>query len=327
MSFSGSFVMVFIKTYKFKCETVLHNCEKLKKGKGKGRGNFDIGTASTQIGKINVESVYLAIRNLTLYRQEKRGVTLDEIWHELDRQRKLEVSRAKKELEEWGKRSWNKGDLARREELQKRLRKETMTRRTIQSCIKKDPRIRKDRWLFYIDYQTMFEKRYLRPSEFGRRLYRRYLDETVGQLTTLDPPESPEKTLKKLITKLGVFLIFSFIEAARPFKDESMSIRDRGELVSYWIHNCIPIFEIYSNFRSSFDQREAPEKAKFDQTISYSELDENSVEKVLGILKRLHPGLVKALVKVSKEEVDVVHWDGRKHYVRAKEYYSNWTEV
>jgi hypothetical protein len=286
------------------------------------KGNPDIGQASIQIGQNNRDAVYLAVRNLTLYHSEKKGVRLQEIWDELDKVTQLEIETARKELHNWGKKKWSTGDLELRRQLTKRLKKKTVDRRTIQNWLVRDPRIKKAGWLFYIDHEAIYEKRYLRPTEFGRTLYRRYLDETVEEITTVSPSENLETSLKKMIIKLGVFLIFSFIEAARPFKDESMNLRDREDLVYYWIQNCIPTFEMFSYFRSKFNQ--GKKIGKLDRIKAYSEMDEDSVEFVLGLLRKLHPTLFKGLDRISNEEVYVAHRDLKKYYVRAKEYYTNW---
>ena len=85
--------------------------------------------------------------------------------------------------------------------------------------------------------------------EFGRTLYRRYLGEPIGEITTGLPSEDLQTSLEKMITKLGVFLIFSFIEASRPFKDKSMNLHDREDLVQYWIQNCSLYVECYMRVR------------------------------------------------------------------------------
>jgi hypothetical protein len=63
---------------------------------------------------------------------------------------------------------------------------------------------------------------------------------------------------------------------------------------------------------------------KLDRIKAYSEMDEDSVEFVLGLLRKLHPTLFKGLDRISNEEVYVAHRDLKKYYVRAKEYYTNW---
>ena len=55
-------------------------------------------------------------------------------------------------------------------------KKETLSIRTIERCLKDDHRIVKDGWCYYIDYEARLESRYLRPECFGHDMFDAVMD-------------------------------------------------------------------------------------------------------------------------------------------------------
>ena len=60
--------------------------------------------------------------------------------------------------------NWTKKDMEKQIQQNK---KHTMSKRTIERCIKEDPRIVKDGQYYYINDEARFERRYQRPEMFG----------------------------------------------------------------------------------------------------------------------------------------------------------------
>jgi hypothetical protein len=298
------------------------------------RGYSGIGRKRIDTGQENKDAVYNAVRNLTSSDPRTKGVKLEDIWKNLDERTRWENKQIEQKINdiyENGSRSWTPSDM---KEALRREEKKTITIRTIQNCIKKDRRIKKDGWYFYIDNEARFEKRYLNPSRFGLYLYRGFFNEVESRdfnrharlKKTLTQSELLEVNTKDLIVRLGFFLIFSLIEAAKPFKDKSMDVKEREDLVRYWIEKAMPISEIfYVDFLGMFDKRKRSKdvnvRMKVDRTKPISEMDEASIQEALTMLEHAHPDLYKSMIEAYNEENPYTSVIGQQGYVRGKTYH------
>lgn len=185
----------------------------------KSEGDKDFGRERTFIGQVNKDAVFNAIRNIGISDPKKTMVRLEDIEKELEEQTQdynkyiLEQLRLVYESGYYTKDEFD-------QEFEKEKEK-TITRRTIQNCIKRDHRIKKDTWYFYIDDEARFEQRYLNPEEFGRTMFRNFAYTSIGKYYIYQDKEGRKKlkqrkhlllNMKGMVETFGVFLVYSFIE-------------------------------------------------------------------------------------------------------------------
>jgi hypothetical protein len=111
--------------------------------------------------------------------------------------------------------------------------------RTIERCIKGDPRIIKNKKYYSIDEWARLETRYLNPKRFG--LY-------VWNDVVLSKSESytyDRVTMRQMVETFGAIVLFAFIEASRQFQDNLKGVKDkkyykeRNDLVLNWAMNSV----------------------------------------------------------------------------------------
>jgi hypothetical protein len=186
--------------------------------------------------------------------------------------------------------------------LKKNLTK-TISERTIERCIEKDTRISKDGRRYFIDDKIRYEKRYLNPKDYGNALYFNFvfLNESRNKnirprinLTESKFTDLMAYDVNQFITRWGIFLLFIFMEAAKPFNDKSMDKMDRGDLVYYWFRNAIPLDEMFLSFRRIFRDFDA------DSIVNRvgSEVNEELLNKSQAILMKNSPDLYHELQKI-----------------------------
>jgi hypothetical protein len=301
------------------------------------RGNPDIGRKSIERREANQHDVYEAVRILTAQRlpnNSKGWTTLKGIWNHLDKKTQLENKQVEKEIQkafEIGDKKWTPSEM---QQALNEEKKKTIRIRTIQNCIKRDPKIKKDGWHFYIDDEARFEKRYLNPREFGRRMYEAFSHAALSNVNiynrnirlkaTLTETEYAQMYFKNHIIKLGLFLVYSFFEGARPFRDQSMSLDEREDLVHYWVQNSMPLYEMFYDTTAPFDPRSTREKSRAN--MAPSEIDERAVIHAHGIMEKAFPELYKIIDKVFKSEVKyapVGNVGESDHFVRGKSYHKS----
>jgi hypothetical protein len=192
------------------------------------------------------------------------------------------------------------------DDMQKEIRKKksavkTVSERTIERCIKQDSRLSNEGWYYFIDDRTRFEKRYLDPHEFGIEAHDElmYGDFQIPS-TVKTENERLEFEMKERVRRIGTFMVFLFLEAARPFEDKSMDIFERDKLVHYWVRNVIPIDRMYGDFLLTFDQwhrnlhkmgfAEAQRLTRQRQetgSLSSMEMDKDSIRNAVQIMRKL----------------------------------------
>jgi hypothetical protein len=99
------------------------------------------------------------------------------------------------------------------------------------------------------------------------------------------PKNDLQGKISEYIRRFGAFIFFSFIEATRPFKDDSLSLAEREFLVSYWAQNAIPLDDMFAHFQAAFEKRN---KDRHWNT-PLGEMNEERINKLLEAMKRAFP--------------------------------------
>lgn len=268
----------------------------------------NIGRDRVEIHDKHYRDVYNAILNLDRTR-------LDEIESYLNYRYTEQNKRLQKELDS--------DPTASEDYIKNEYRKHKMhliSRRTIQRCIKENRKIKRDGWHFFIDKEAQFEIRYQYPAEFGQSLYTDFVAIRSPDELQLNPPKSMEFYMNNLITRMGMFMTMIFLEAAKPFKDKSLSHRERSELVSYWINGAIPIETMYRNlmtlltYYDSFNplnQNKSRSGSEGHVSISTNELDEIFIKRAYTVIRNIYPELYE-------EWTDLLNWKKDKSGIRGK---------
>lgn len=164
--------------------------------------------------------------------------------------------------------------------------------RTIQRCIKKHPKIKRDGWRYFIDPEAISEKRYLQPDRFGHSMYNGIFGWAESFPSSLENrrPWPDYLKLRWRIIELGVFLVYSFIEAARPLRDQLTNPEEIQHEVNYWVKNCIPVETMFRDVVRIFEGK----KIKGNGS-RFQELDEKSVKDAFETLEKAYPEYYKLL--------------------------------
>jgi hypothetical protein len=280
------------------------------------KGNQDIVHERIEIGHKNIEDVYNAIHALTIRSSDpKPKVRLEDIWNYLEEK----TVRLNNEIKGTSKAIYESGIGTRADlnEAIKRKTKKTISIRTIQRCIDNDPRIKKEGWYFYIDDKARFEKRYLHPTLEGRLLYKEFRENMSNYYDGLGGNKSSKAIeMRHLVTEIGFFMVYGLIDACRPFRDKSLSLDEREDLVRYWIQNSIPILPMLTDFLEYFKPDYFPsheqmmadihepdkvkagkrrERERKEKDLSQLEMDEQSIENAFSMLEDEYPTQYKII--------------------------------
>jgi hypothetical protein len=206
--------------------------------------------------------------------------------------------------------------------------------RTIQRCIASDPRIKQDGWYYSIDDKARFENRYMTPKLFGGFLFSEFMRSLIirqplfsemGSLPQEKLLELLESRVKEMVNRFGVFMIFTFLEAVKPFRDKSMTQRDRNDLVDYWAMNAVPLAEMFMNFRMVLHNFKSPLYPQADTSNpldkSRAEMLEGIIEKVHTIMKDNYPDTYDELANIAENKVKwkaIEQTYGKRFLVRGK---------
>ena len=271
-----------------------------------GKGYQDIGKHRTEIGHDNRRDVFNAIRELSIS-DAKPKVRLEDIIKYLEKQTDLENENMMKIMTgiyQSGFKNWTRAHL---DEVIRREKKKTISRRTIQRCIDNDPRIKKEGWYFFIDDEARFEKRYdLNIEDTGRILYghfRSVMYDYHYEKLNHDKARSeykmqcPIEEVRNIVTEMGFFLVYSLIEACKPFRDKSLSIDEREDLVKFWIKKWVPIIGhqehkgMLEEFFELFNPYDSEQLRK--EGLSNFEIDEAVPQSVTKLLAKAYPDCYK----------------------------------
>lgn len=176
----------------------------------------------------------------------------------------------------------------------------TLSERTIQRCLDEDKRIIKSGWHYSIDEKWRYETRYQDAREFGLKLY----DAVIGRACF--DKENVGTFMPEFIRRIGAIIVFIFIEASRPFKDDSMKPNDMDDLVEYWTKNAVPIPSMLLAFRTVFNWVLRDKRVREGKTSltgrSWSQMEQSQVSECLRMLENSCPDIYKDLA--SYKDVD-----------------------
>ena len=176
----------------------------------------------------------------------------------------------------------------------KRNLKHTISVKTVQRCISSDPRIQRNGRKYFIPQKARFESRYLEPEYFGREM----VHEILGRRQT---PSTLEKKVKHFVTRFGMYLFFNFIEAVRPFVDNSLSIREKEDLVGYWARTAVPLDYMFQLFEGTFDNRTRLELRNHDLKTPPSEMKEDRIKELSAAMRKVFPEIYQDLREARKQ--------------------------
>lgn len=179
-------------------------------------------------------------------------------------------------------------------------RKVPLSLRTIERCIKGDPRIIKNKKYYSIDEWARLETRYLNPKRFGLHIW----NDVV--LTKSESYSYNGDTMRRMVETFGAIILFAFIEASRQFQDnlkwvkDQKYYKDRNDLVLFWAMNSVPLDFMFRTFASVFNYKTAPGKplpsiAKPNGT-ARDEMDDLQIRECLDMLEKNYPDIFKDLV-------------------------------
>lgn len=204
--------------------------------------------------------------------------------------------------------------------------------RTIQRCIASDPRIKQDGWYYFINDEARFENRYITPKIYGGYLYDEFMYNLLVQhpwfsgmlhLPKDELMELLDSRVKDMINRFGIFITFTFLEALRPFKDKSMTQRDRNDLVDYWVMNAVPLSKMFMDFRVVLHNFLSPlhMKSQTGPEVSRSEMPDSLIEKVQTIMKNNYPKTYNELANIPENGLDwqaIEQTDSKRYLIRGK---------
>ena len=220
----------------------------------------------------------------------------------------------------------------------KKEMKRPISIRTIRRCIVADPRIMKQGWYFFVDDEARFEKRYgLHPEDSGRFNYNQFrgemgtyyhdkiwdgvrYDAKTHKPTSEVKKITPDEVMSRMVTEMGFFLVYSLIEACKPFRDKSLSLTEREDLVKYWIKKWIPIGrgvggegmleDFLEWFKPNFNLYREEQARK--EGLSIYEMNEESIESVTQLLAKafpLHYEKMMSLPHGVSGKRPMIHWE------------------
>ena len=101
------------------------------------------------------------------------------------------------------------------------------------------------------------------------------------------PLKTLEQSLEELILRYGAFIIFVFIEGARPIISNHPNDNiDKKKLFDSWLQNALPVREMFDLFFELYRAKE---------NNSDTELAEKTIQKLTRIFERKHPAIFKQL--------------------------------
>lgn len=164
----------------------------------------------------------------------------------------------------------------------------TMSIRTIERHIREDKRIKKKYDRYYITDKARDEIKYLNARILGNELLNNLSIQSYTKLTV-------EQYVSELVQRFGALVVYSFIEGARPFEDNSLNAYEKDRLVESWIQNAIPIQVMYTYFHAIFSNRNIEE---YDpETESMDELDNETIMTLVQALKKKYPHIYENMYR------------------------------
>jgi hypothetical protein len=238
----------------------------------------------------NRNKIYEALYNLTGGESiELRKVSVKEIVAFMEEQTIKENKEIENTIDE--KYQNNEFDSNVKEEYIKKLKKKSLSKKTIEIFLKEDPRIEKDGSKYYLSDRKRFEYEFgllsFDPREFGLGI----LDAILGSSRRIPMDERSDSYYKEelndFVVKIGCFIIFAMIEAVKPLRYKKLHPREGEDLVYYWLNNIIPIYDIFLTFLFKFDEP----KQSHNWKTPFSEINKSIIEQLMKTMKELYPDI------------------------------------
>ena len=253
---------------------------------------MDLGKAKQQEKREHCQRVYDAIISL----QNKAKTKDIKKW--IDSINKLKNETVELEAYRMSNDRYNVWTKKDKEEFLKQNWSHSLSERTIERCIKNDSRIVKNGWYYSVDEDARFETRYMDPITFGQKVF----DDVVGK-QPFNPNQISERDMSEMIQRFGVLIMFIFIQASRPFEDNSNTVSDRDVLVEYWAKKAIPLDRMFGVFSLVFNMSLAKlRNIKLDwKNRSKNEMTQSQLDECLGMLERSYPELYNDLASYKRK--------------------------
>lgn len=236
----------------------------------------------------NCEKVYEAIYNL------HNKVSVSEIKKYLSEETKKENEKITKKANE----IFGNSFLEDKNKYISLHNKKILSKKTIERCVTNDYRLEKDGNKWFISDKKRFGERYLDPRGSGIAIDIDPRDFGIAICDSIlgSSPQVPldkrsdgyyKKELHKFVLNVGSFITFAMIEAAKPFNDDTMTSRDREDLVFYWLNNFISFKDIFYYFRFKFDEI----KRVHDWKTPMNEIREPIINQLIYAMEDLYPDI------------------------------------
>lgn len=144
-----------------------------------------------------------------------------------------------------------------------------------------------------------------------------------------------------MVNIFGAILMFTYIEASRPFHDTDSRTQDknikprikdrtdRQGLINYWVNNAIPIEWMFRAFTMVFNWKvseqsqkrreriqkgiELPEPPPADYDRSGNEMEQSQVDQCLDMLKKSFPDIYKDLIRAKDNFFEYLEKKGKEN--------------
>jgi hypothetical protein len=230
----------------------------------------------------NRESIMNAVRELD-------GASTREIQNYLEEITKQNNQRVKEEAQ----RKFENGEytqLDRDKEIDKKSMM-TIDLRTIQRWVKelkkKEGLLEKKYSRYYLSEKAKNDVRYF-PKEFGKSVLDRICDFYIG---------SVEDDLAELVKRFSALILYTFIEAAAPVEDDSMSVEAKNKLAVSWIKDAIPTQTMFEYFLTRF---KFESKKKKDVNGPIVQLDKKTIGELRDTFRSLYPQIHAPIMEVRE---------------------------
>jgi hypothetical protein len=214
--------------------------------------------------------------------------------------------------------------------------------RTVERYLKElinEGRVEKIKTKYQISEKARYEIRYRTPEYFGdvmlRAAFKNFPSRSIvnrkdWRISKLEMP----KIMNEYVRRFGALVIFAFLEAARPYEDQYMTVRERDQLVVDWVKSSIPLQEMFEWFKAEFrptpdkmEQNKSKTETKTKEKINrkpFNEIDNHHLMEISEIFKHAYPKVYKNLVEARKELIIYPKLEGGKvSFTHGKSYHSD----
>jgi hypothetical protein len=223
--------------------------------------------------KINTEFKNLRIILDTIKKLGHASTT--QIWHYLD----LQTQESNDKVKEHAQGKYESGGFSsnhKRDEYIRKNIKRTITPRTIQSAVrrlwKEYGLIEKEGKQYSLAPKALYDIRYF-PDDFAMPAVHSLIPFSVKNV---------EQSLEEFIVRFGAYIVFTFIEAMRPIKDNDVNLLNNERLLNLWFQDAIPIKELFDLFSSLYHKKD-------------DEMKDTTIRKLTQVFEKRYPEIYREL--------------------------------